>query len=191
MATGTNTALNVSTGKPKVTGGIYRAPLGTTLPTDATTALGAYFTSLGYIAQGGVTHKIALESGEYRAWGGDLVLAYTNSRTNTFAFGLIEVLNKTTYETIYGPGAVSGSLSAGISVSADGSDPTEYVYVIELALRDGAVKRIVIPDGKLTEIGDIVYQDSDAINYPVTLTAQVDSSGKSHYEYIKKAATTT
>ena len=186
-----NTALNVSTGKPKVTGGIYRAPLGTTLPTDASSTLDtAKFTSLGYIASGGVTHSFAMESGEYRAWGGDLVLSYTSSKTHTFAFGLIEVLNKTTYETVYGEAAVSGTLSSGISVAADGSDPSEYVYVIELAMRDNAMKRIVIPDGKITAIGDVVYQDSDAVNYPITLTAQVDSSGKSHYEYIKKSAST-
>lgn len=183
-----NTALNVSAGKPRVTGGIYRAPLGTTLPTDATTALAEAYVSLGYIATDGVTHNISVESGEYRAWGGDLVLAYLTSKTNTFAFGLIEVLNPTTYEIVYGEDAVSGTLATGISVAADGSDPSEYVYVIELALRDGALKRIVIPDGKLTEIGDIVYQDSDAISYPVTITAQIDSNGKSHYEYIKKAS---
>jgi len=190
MATGTNTALNVSTGKPSVTGGIFRAPLGTTLPNDASTALGAAFVSLGYIASGGVTHAFNLDTGEYRAWGGDLVLAYTNSKTHTFAFGLIEVLNKTTYETIYGASNVSGTLSSGIAVTADGDDMTEYVYVIELAMRDGAMKRIVIPDGKITAIGDVVYQDSDAVNYPVTVTAQVDSSGNSHYEYIKKATST-
>lgn len=182
-----NTALNVSTGKPKVAGGIWRAPIGTTLPNDATTALGSDFISMGYIAQGGVTHSFEMDSGEYRAWGGDLVLAYMNSKTHRFAFGLIEVLNKTTYETVYGADNVSGSLAEGIAVSADGSDPTEYVYVIELAMRDGAVKRIVIPDGKITEIGDVVYQDADAVSYPVTVTAQADNSGNTHYEYIKKA----
>ncbi len=190
MATGTNTALNVSAGKPAVTGGIYRAPLGTTLPTDASTALGGTFTSLGYIASGGVTHAFNLDTGEYRAWGGDLVLAYTNSKTHTFAFGLIEVLNKTTYETVYGASNVSGTLATGIAVTADGDDMTEYVYVIELAMRDGAMKRIVIPDGKITAIGDVVYQDSDAVSYPITVTAQVDAYGNSHYEYIKKAAST-
>lgn len=187
-----NNALYVSAGKPKVTGGIYRAPLGTTLPTDASTALAAAFESLGYIAQGGVTHAFNLESGEYRAWGGDLVLSYLTSKTHTFAFGLIEVLNKITYQTIYGDDNVTGTLSGtgGIKVSANGDDMTEYVYVIELALRDGAMQRIVIPDGKITAVGDVVYQDSDAINYPVTITAQVDASGNSHYEYIYKAPTT-
>ena len=186
-----NTALNVSAGKPAVSGGIYRAPLGTALPTDATTALSGDYTSLGYIATGGVTHTFEMDSGEYRAWGGDLVMSYLNSKTHRFAFGLIEVLNPATYETVYGSDNVTGTLATGISVSADGSDPSEYIYVIELALRGGAVKRIVIPDGKITEIGDVVYQDSDAINYPVTITAQVDDDGNSHYEYIKKPATTS
>lgn len=185
-----NTALNVTTGKPKVTGGIYRAPLGTTLPTDATTALANTYVSLGYIATGGVTHSFEVDSGEYRAWGGDLVLAYQNSKTHRFAFGMIEVLNPTTYETIHGTANVSGTLATGISVTADGKDMTEYVYVIELAMRDGAMARIVIPDGKITAIGDIVYQDSDAVNFPVTVTAQADSSGNTYYEHIKKAATT-
>lgn len=185
-----NTALNVSAGKPKATGGIYRAPLGTALPTDASTALSASFTSLGYIAQGGVTHSFELDTGDYRAWGGDLVLSYLNSKTHTFAFGLIEVLNKTTYETIYGASNVSGTLSTGIAVTADNDDMSEFVYVIELAMRDGAWKRIVIPDGKISAIGDVVYQDGDAVNYPVTLTAQVDASGNSHYEYIVKPAST-
>ena len=185
-----NTALNVTTGKPKVSGGIYRAPLGTVLPTDASTTLAGTYTSLGYIATGGVTHSFEVDSGEYRAWGGDLVLAYQNSKTHRFAFGMIETLNPETYKTIHGSANVTGSLSTGISVTADGKDMTEYVYVIELALRDGAMARIVIPDGKITAIGDIVYQDSDAVNFPVTVTAQADSSGNTYYEYIKKATGT-
>ena len=185
-----NTALNVSTGKPNVTGGIYRAPIGTTLPADATTSLAGTYTSLGYIAEGGVTHSFEVDSGEYRAWGGDLVMAYLNSKTHKFAFGMIEVLNPEIYKTIHGSANVSGTLSTGISVTADGKDMTEYVYVIELAMRDGAMARIVIPDGKITEMGDVVYSDSDAVNFPVTITAQADSSGNTFYEYIKKVSST-
>ena len=184
-----NTAANVSTGKPAISGGIYRAPLGTTLPNDSTTSLGGAFTSLGYIAQGGVTHNIEMDSGEYRAWGGDLVMSYVNSKTNRFAFGMIEVLNPETYKTVYGEAAVSGTLATGISVQADGADPTEYVYVIELLMRGGATKRIVIPDGKVTEIGEITYTDDDAVSYPITITAMA-VGGKTHYEYIKKSSST-
>ena len=185
-----NTATNVSTGKPAITGGIYRAALGTTLPTDATTTLPGTFTSLGYIAAGGVTNSIGLESDSYKAWGGDIVLTYQTDKTDTFAFGLIEILNKTTYEVVYGASNVSGTVATGLTVNANASEPEEYVYVIELALRNGAYKRVVIPDGKISEIGDIVYTDDDAISYPVTITAQADASGNTHYEYVKLASST-
>lgn len=187
-----NTALNVSTGKPRVTGGIYRAPVGTTLPSDATTTLSGSFTSLGYIAEGGVTKSTNLDSGEYRAWGGDIVLAYQSGKTYRFAFGMIEVLNPEVHKTIHGESNVTGTLTGtnGIKITADGKDMPEWVYVIELILRDGAVSRIVIPDGKITEVGDTVYEDSNAIVFPVTVTAQADSSGNSYYEYIKKETTT-
>ena len=183
-----NTALNVSTGKPNIADGVYRAPLGTALPTDASTSLAGTYTSLGYIAQGGVTHGFNIDTGEYRAWGGELVLSYLNSKTHTFAFGMIEVLNKTTYETIYGTSNVSGALNTGISVtSKGGGDMTEYVYVFELAMRDGALKRIVVPDGKISAIGDVTYSDDTAVSYPVTITAQIDANGNDHYEYVYKA----
>lgn len=183
-----NTATNVTVGKPAVTGGIYRAPLGTTLPTDATTALDADFESLGYIAEGGVTKSTDMTSTTYRAWGGDPVLSFTDEKTDTFAFGLIEVLNKITYEITHGAANVTGTMSAGLTVRGNSSELDENVYVIELALRGGAKKRIVLPDAKVTEIGDVVYQDSEAVVYPVTLTALAGSDGDTYKEYVKAAS---
>ena len=181
-----NTATNVTAGKPKVGGAIYRAPIGTTLPTDATTALGNAFICLGYVSEDGLSNDNSPESEDIRAWGGDKVLTVVSNKDDTFGFTLIEAMNVDVLKTIYGEDNVSGDLTTGVTVQANSKDLDEYVWAIDMVLRGGVLKRIVIPDGKVSEVGTINYTDGDAVGYETTLATSPDASGNTHYEYLQK-----
>ena len=186
-----STVTNVSVGKPKIGGAIFRAPLGTTLPTTADATLNSAFVEMGYVSEDGVTNSNSPESDTVKAWGGDVVLTLMEGREDTFQFTLIEAKNIEVLKAVFGNDNVSGSLSAGIVIQNTNEDLEDCSWVIDMILRDNTVKRVVIPDGKVSEVGDITYSDSDAIGYEITLSAMPDSNGVLQYEYIKATSATT
>ena len=181
-----NDSTLVSFGKPKVGGAIYRAPLGSTLPTDATTALDPAFKCLGYVSEDGLTNSNTASSEEFKAWGGDIVATSQTEKPDNFKFKLIEILNVDVLKAVYGDENVSGTLSAGITVKANSSEPEAAAWVYDTVLTNGAVKRIVAPNAKLQTLADIVYRDNELAGYDMTLLAMPHNAwdGDTHREYI-------
>lgn len=178
----------VTAGKPKVGGHIYRAPVGTTLPTDATTALDNAFIDMGYASEDGLTNANSPESTVIKAWGGTPVLTIQESKEDTFQLVFISAENVEVQKMVYGNTNVTGtSFSTGVSVTANAKELEEAAYVIETIARGNIAHRIVIPRAKPTEIGGIVYSDTDALGYDVTLGCTADEAGNTHYEYWKAA----
>lgn len=186
-----STVSNVTTGKPKVGGALAVAPVGTTLPTDATSALDAAFTRVGYINEDGLTNSNSPDTDTIKAWGGDTVLVVSNGKDDTFTFSLMEAKNADALKIVYGDDNVSGDLDTGITVKANADEAVAHSYVVDMILRDNTLKRIVIPSATVTEVGDITYSDGDAVVYETTLNAAPDDDGNTHYEYIQKKAATT
>jgi len=180
-----NNALNVSTGKPlKATGAVFSAPAGSTLPPDAVTPLDAAFKALGYVSTDGVKNNTAITTQDINAWGGDVVLSALTGYKETFAFGLIET-SLGVLKEYYGEDNVSEA-STHITVKHQATDESGHPWVIEIGLNGGRIKRIVIPNGKIGERGEISYTDGNAIVYNLTVNALPDSAGYSAYSYITK-----
>ena len=179
------TVSNVTTAKPNVTGAIFVAPVGTTLPTDSTTSLATAFKALGFAGEDGLTNANTFSSEAFRDWGGLIVCTSETEHEDKFRFKLIEVLNADVLKEVHGASNVTGSLSAGIAVAVNNLPHEEKSWVFETILRNGVLKRFVVPNAAITEVGEVVYVGNDLAAYDVTLTATPDEDGNTHYEYIK------
>ena len=164
---------NVTTGKPKVGGAIYRAPLGTTLPTDAKSELNVAFKSLGYISEDGIVNSNSPESENIKAWGGDVVATIQTEKPDTFKYALIEALNIEALKSVYGDDNVTGTISTGITVKANNKQQASCAFVVDMILKGDVLKMM-----------DVTYKDDTAIAYETTITAHPDSEGNTHYEYL-------
>ena len=180
-----NTATNVTTGKPNISGAVFVAPKGTSAPTDATSALSGSFVCLGYVSEDGLTNANDMDVSAIKAWGGMIVYRSLNELNDTFALTLIESENADVLKAVYGDSNVTTDSDGTIHVSVKSDDPQERVWVFDLSLRGSKAKRIVVEDGAITSRGEITYNDSDAIGYNITVSAYPNSSGKTHDEYIK------
>ena len=183
----TNKATNVSTSSPKVTGAIYYAPLGTTLPTDAKTALDAAFKGVGYISEEGVTRSQSRSSNDIKEWGGGVVTTVQMEYKESFKFKMIETLSDIVQKAVYGEknvtGKLDGTTTASMAVKHNALEPVANAWVIDTVMLDGTLSRIVVPNAKITELGDLAYKKDSAIGYDVTLSAMLDANGNTSYDY--------
>jgi hypothetical protein len=177
----------VVVGKPLVTGGISVAPIGTVLPTDATTALDPAFVAVGYVTDKGVTKSEKRNTGTVAAWGGDTIAATKKGMDVTVKLAMAEFLNKIVQGLIYGDAnvvATPATSSKGNLLKVTGtSAPTpKKVWVIEV-FSDDAKVRVVFPVGKIMDVGDTTFKDDDVAAADVTIQAFPDSAGAYFYTY--------
>ena len=182
-----NNAQNVTAGKPKVGGAIFRAPLGTTLPTTATEELNEAFENLGYVSDSGVVNSNSPTSENTKAWGGDNVLTSLTDKPDNYKFTLIEAMRVEALKAVYGDANVEGTdLETGIAIHANSTQQPNCSWVIDMLMKDGALRRVVIPDAGVSAVGDVTFADGSAVGYETTISAMPDETGNTHHEYLYK-----
>jgi len=157
------------------------------LPTDATTALNAAFASLGYVSEDGMSNSNSSDSETVVSWDGDTVATIEGDKADDFTFKLIEALNVEVLKTVYGDSNVSGDLESGIIIKANSTPQSSYSWVVDMVLNNGVLKRIVVPNAKVTSVAEIAYKKTEVLGYETTISAVPDSTGNTHYEYIVAA----
>lgn len=188
MASTENNAAYVSVGKPNVSGAVYWAPSGTSLPESASESLADAFVCLGYVSEDGVVNNNSPESDGIKAWGGATVCTIQTDRPDSFGLTLLESLNTDVLTAIYGSSNVSTDSNTGDTVvKATADEMDEASWVIDMVMKGDRAKRIVIPAGTITELAEISYKDDTAVAYGITITDVPDEDGVYHYEYIAAA----
>lgn len=179
---------NVFTGAPDqlTTGAILRAPLGTALPTDIETALDAAFKDSGYIGTDGLKLTPSTTTESIKDWNGSTIRDVLAEFAATMAWTYLE-LSTEALKAYFGDTNVTttaATVSSGTqqAVKLNAVDLPTCAWAFKI--KDGVRKiLIVVPQGKVTERGEITFTKTSAVALPVVMSTYPDASGNNVYIY--------
>ncbi len=169
------TALNSGNVRVAGTGAIWKAPLGTVLPTDSTTAWNASFLNIGY-ATDGFTLTQDLKKQDIPAW-------QTLSPVRSIATALIRKIsfealesNINTVPLAWGGATMTPGLAGIYTLDIPEGQPTDFILGVDWS--DGTLsQRIIVQHATLLTLPAIKFVRTDAVRYPLEVQALVPSGG--------------
>lgn len=186
VATSNNTD-NVSSAKGVKGGYIFRAPVGTKLPTDIKTALDPAFKVLGFISEDGYVESLETDSDDIVDMNGDLMDSPQTSRVESAQFTLAEIKAET-LKVQYGEKNVTDA-NGIITVKHNGDSVTTSAYVLELLLKNGRRWRKVVPKGQSSELDDLTIAVGELCARALTMKYLTDEQGNTCYDYFESTET--
>jgi len=159
-----------------ITGELYKAPLGSTAPTDATTALAVAFVGLGYVSEDGVTENWDDSVDNIVAWqNATTVRSATTESTGSLELTLIQT-NAAVLEAFHRGSTVTEPVAGEfqIDVKPIVADPSAWVLDVVDGLK---LVRIFLGNAEITERGEVMYANGEPIGYPITITVYPDANG--------------
>ena len=181
----------IVTAKPKsYTGGLYVAPTGTTLPTDASTALDPAFVPTGYLGPDGFTRSSEASDEDEYAWGGVVVNTVRSEFSVTYEFEFRESANPEVLRVVFGEENVIEDTAAGtLTVLNNSNMAPRQSFVFEMVDR-GLGHREVVGNGQILASGEQTFSHAASTTIPVTIRAYPDADGNNAYNYKEIGATT-
>lgn len=168
------------------TGAIAAAPVGSTLPTDATTEIDTAFKALGLVGEDGFEFEPTRGTEGVKAWGGVTVRIIQSDYEVKARLTLLESTKGEVLQAVFGSENVVINEDK-ISVKHNEKLPERQAFIVDMV--DGQRhRRIVIPNGQLVPNGATQFVHNALIQYPVEITAYPDEQGNPAYEYIAEGA---
>ena len=180
--TNMNNTANVTAGKPKLSGAIFTAPIGTTAPTNEASVLNAAFKCMGFISEDGLTHEITRETETIKDWAGRTVMTSQTEYEEKFTFAALEMLNADVLEVIFGEDNVTDS-SGHRQVLGNATELGDRMWVFDMVMSNGKARRIFVPCGRITSIGEISYKNNEAVSSELEITAVPDGDDNCSYTW--------
>mgnify|MGYP006992068196 FL=1 len=193
-----NTDVRVGAPDQKVTGAIKHAPLGTAIPTladitKAAVTLNQAFEGDEYVSQDGLTLAPSMSTTEIKDWSGATVRKVLESFDGTLSWTMIST-NEGALSIAFGTDhvtAVAASTAHGAQVQAalGAYLPEEQTWVF--LMKDGDARIVIaVPDGQITEVGEVTFASNAAVGWQVTLSCYPDTDGNCIYIMTDDGVTT-
>lgn len=161
---------------------VYTAPLGTTAPTDVSTAwasVSASWLAVGLLSEDGMSLENSETITRHYAYGNIYVRAMRSKRTETFKFAVLE--DNTTVFGLLRPGS-SYSTSGGVTTRTLKS-PTTNIRAFGLERVDGSItSRLIIPRGEVMTVGPETMTDDGLVMRELTVEIYAGTSNVLAYE---------
>ena len=194
-----NADVRVGAPDQKVTGAIKHAPKGTAIPaltdiTKAAVTLNQAFTGDEYVSQDGLTLAPSMSTTEIKDWSGATVRKVLESFDGTLSWTMIST-NAGALAIAFGSAhvttvAATQTHGAQVQATLGAYLPEEQAWVF--LMKDGDARIVIaVPDGQITEVGEVTFASNSAVGWQVTLSCYPDSNGNCIYIMTDDGVVTT
>lgn len=184
-----NSDVRVGAPDQKTTGAIKHAPLGTAIPTlsditKAAVSINSAFTGDEYVSEDGLTLSPNMSTTDVKDWSGATVRKLLESFDGTLSWTMIST-NESALSIAFGEDHVTSVTAttahgAQTMASLGAYLPEEQAWVF--LMKDGDARIVIaVPDGQITQVGEVTFASNAAVGWAVTLSCYPDSSGNCIY----------
>lgn len=184
-----NSEVRIGAPDQGVTGAIKHAPIGTTLPdlsaiAKAAVTLDPAFVGDEYVSEDGLTLSPAISTSDIKDWSGATVRKVLESFDGTLSWTMIST-NEGALGIAFGDENIetaAATIAHGVQVQAalGARMPERQSWVF--LMKDGDARIvIVVPDGQVTQVGEVTFASNAAIGWNVTLATYPDDDRNSIY----------